>query len=107
MAQIDGLEGLDGAALAREMDRGGRFVTFSYCVSIVLMTFKRPSKIFFIRAGEGTFGKSLPYTLLTLVVGWWGFPWGPIYTVWALVANLGGGTDVTDEVIASLELGGD
>ncbi len=104
MAEIDGIEGMSGADLARELDRGGRFVTFSYCVSIVLMTFKRPSKVFFVRAGEGTFGKSLPYTLLSLVVGWWGFPWGPIYTLWALVSNLGGGTDVTDEVVASLSV---
>jgi hypothetical protein len=102
MAEIDGLEGLDPTALARELDRGGRFVSFTWCVSLVLITFKRPSKVFFVRSGEGTLGRSLPYTLLSLVFGWWGFPWGPIYTLWAVVSNLGGGTDVTDEVVGAL-----
>jgi hypothetical protein len=28
---------------------------------------------------------------LTLVLGWWGFPWGPPYTIWAVISNLRGG----------------
>lgn len=90
---------MSDAELMGELERGGRLVVFEYCFSIIIMTFKQSSDIMLIRAGEGTAGKSLPYTLLTLFVGWWGFPWGPIYSFMALATNLSGGRDVTQEVL--------
>ena len=66
------------------------------------VTFKRSSSIYFIRARDGTVGKSLGFTLISLLLGWWGVPWGPIFTVESLFINLRGGKDVTQEVIASL-----
>jgi hypothetical protein len=33
----------------------------------------------------------VPYTLGTLLLGWWGIPWGPIYTVQAIAKNFSGG----------------
>jgi hypothetical protein len=68
----------------------------------VLLTFRRPSAIHFIRAAEHAGLKSMQYTLLSLIAGWWGFPWGPIYTITSTVKNLSGGTNVTQSVIASL-----
>jgi len=44
----------------------------------------------------------LGFTLLSLVLGWWGIPWGPIYTVQSLWVNAQGGRDVTREVAAAL-----
>lgn len=99
---IRGLEGLSPQDLQDEVRRGGRFVVFSYTVSFLVVTLKRGSEVHFIRAGEGTFVKSLPYTLLSLVVGWWGFPWGFIYTPWSVIQNLQGGTNVTTAVLQSL-----
>ena len=86
------------------MELGGRFVVYEYCVSIVIMTFRRPSDIYFIRAGERSVA-GFGFTLLTLFLGWWGFPWGPIYTIGVLITNLSGGKDVTAEVVASLQGG--
>jgi hypothetical protein len=100
--QIYGLENISPQQLNQEISRGGKFVVFEYCVSLLIVTLKRPSGIYFIRAGEGTAGKSYTYTLLSVIVGWWGFPWGPIYTIASLATNLGGGKDVTREVINSL-----
>lgn len=99
---VRGMEGMSGEDVQRELERGARFLTFSYCISVLIMTFRRESDIFFVRAGEGTFMKSLPYTALSMVVGWWGFPWGLIYTPMAIITNLGGGRNVTDEVLAQL-----
>jgi len=31
--------------------------------------------------------QSLPFTLLSLLLGWWGNPWGPIYTIQSLWVN--------------------
>lgn len=100
MAKIHGLEGLTYAELDEQLARGARFVLFEYCISVVLMTFKRGSDVYFIRAGEGVFVKSLPYSLISLTLGWWGIPWGPIYTLTSLFTNLGGGKNVTPEVAA-------
>jgi hypothetical protein len=99
--QIKGVEGLSVSEVQNLVRQGGRFVVFSYCFSVLVMTFKRSSDIHFIRPGEGTFGKSLPYTALSFFVGWWGFPWGFIYTPWAIVENLGGGKNVTAQVMNS------
>lgn len=71
-----------------EAQRGGRFVVYSYCVSLLVVTFRRSSDVYFIRENENAVVKGLPWTLLTLVIGWWGIPWGPIYTVSSVVLNL-------------------
>ena len=88
--------------IQREVERGGRFVIYQYCFSVVVMTFRRNTAIYFVKAGESAAGKGLPWTLLSLVVGWWGFPWGLIYTPMALYTNLRGGKDVTAQVMPAL-----
>ncbi len=102
MSKIIGIENMTGDQLERELNRGGRFVMFPYCISIIVMTFKQHSDIYFIRAGESTFPKSLLYFSISLFLGWWGIPWGPIYTIGSLFSNLTGGKDVTQEVVQSI-----
>ena len=36
---------------------------------------------------------------MSALLGWWGFPWGFIYTPAVLVTNLKGGRDVTSKKI--------
>jgi len=99
MATIIGIDGMSSEEIAAEVARGGHFVYFTWCVSIIIMTFKRSSDVHFIRTGESAAKRGLPYTLLTLVAGWWGIPWGPIYSLQCLGTNLSGGKDVTDQVV--------
>ena len=96
MAAVVGAEGLSEAEIIAACNAGARLVYFHYTVSVLVMTLRRSSAVHLIRKGEGTLARSLPYTLLTLVAGWWGVPFGPIYSVMSLFANLSGGTDVTD-----------
>jgi hypothetical protein len=77
-------------------------VLFQYCISAVVITFRRPSDIYFLRQGENPVTKGLPFTLLSLVAGWWGIPWGPIYTLQSVYNNSRGGKDVTQAVLNSL-----
>lgn len=102
MAQIKGIEGMTVEQINSELSRGGKFVVFQYCISILVMTFKRGSDVYFIKAGESTVSKSIGFTLLSAVLGWWGFPWGPIYTIGSIYTNLNGGKDVTQEVLNSV-----
>jgi hypothetical protein len=101
-AKIQGIEGLSKSQIQFELGRGGRFVQFQYCISALVITFKRSSPIYFIRTGESAVGKGMAFTLLTLVAGWWGIPWGPIFSVQSIHRNLSGGKDVTKEMAAAL-----
>jgi len=100
--KIQGIEGLSTDQINFELQRGGRFIIFQYAVSALIITFYRPSDIYFVRPGENALGKGLPFSLLSLVAGWWGIPWGPIRTIQALVVNFRGGKDVTKEIVAGV-----
>ena len=99
--KIIGIEGMGNLELRTELQKGGKFVTYPYVISILVMTFKRSSNIYFIKTGESAIVRGLPFTLLSLLVGWWGIPWGIIYTIQTLITNLGGGQDITAQVLAS------
>jgi hypothetical protein len=103
MAKIVGMEDIkSGGQLQAEIQQGGRFVMYQYCISLLVITFKRSSNIYFISHEQSAVVKGLPFTLLSLVLGWWGIPWGPIYTIQSVWVNFKGGRDVTQEVIASM-----
>ena len=101
--KIVGIEGMDGQRLAFELERGGKFVMYRYCVSIVFMTFKRPSDVYFIPSGENAVKRGLGFSLISLLFGWWGIPWGPIYTIGSFITNFKGGRNVTQEILNSLQ----
>ncbi len=67
--KIRGIEGMKGGELDFEIQRGAKFVLFQYCISVVVLTFRRPSDIYFLRQGENAVVKGLPFTLLSLVAG--------------------------------------
>ena len=103
MTKIVGMEEImSGGQLQQEIQQGAKFVIYQYCISLLVITFKRSSNIYFIRHEENSIVKGLPFTLLSLVLGWWGIPWGPIYTIQSLWVNFSGGKDVTKEVVASM-----
>ena len=77
-AKIVGLEGLSPGETQDELRRGARFVIFTYCISLLVVTFKRGTDIHFIRTGQGAVGKGMPYRVLSFFFGWWGFPFGLI-----------------------------
>jgi hypothetical protein len=102
MAKIVGLEGLSHEELVQELDRGARFVVYQYCISLLAITFTRGTSIYFVRSDESRLARGLPWTFLSLALGWWGFPFGLIFTPIAVVKNLAGGKDVTNEIVAAL-----
>lgn len=99
--KIQGVEGMTAGDVAREVQSGAKFVVYQYCISLLVVTLKRSSDIYFIQAGESALATGIGYSLLSVLLGWWGIPWGPIYTLQSLAVNLGGGKDVTKEVISS------
>jgi hypothetical protein len=89
--------------LEHQLAAGGRFVQFEFCISLLLMTLRRPSGVYWLAPGELGLWRGMPFTLISLVLGWWGLPWGIIYTPLVLLTNLSGGRDVTPEVRAWMQ----
>jgi hypothetical protein len=102
--KIKGIDDLTLEEIEAELAAGGRFVFYEYCISLLVLTFKQPTSIRFLRAGDRGVVRGLPFVLISLLLGWWGLPWGVIYTPVAIFANLGGGRDVTSEVWHFLQL---
>jgi hypothetical protein len=96
---IEGIEGMTPEQISFEVQRGGKFVVYGYCISLIVITLRRNSPVYFVRADESRVSKGMQWTLLTLVGGWWGIPFGPIFSIICLVQNLRGGKDVTSAII--------
>lgn len=71
-----------------------RYVIFWYVIGHIVVTSRR--------AVQGVFcpscapRKALQASATTWLLGWWGFPWGPIWTLGALYRNLFAGTQPAD-----------
>lgn len=101
--RIKNINGLSATDLRQRVSDGGRFVYFTYTLSLIVVTFRDVSGVYLVRSDENTISKSLWFTVISLLFGWWGIPSGPKYTVEALRSNWKGGKDVTDEVMGVVE----
>jgi hypothetical protein len=98
--KIKNINGLSADTLQYEVNKGGKFIYYAFTISFLIVTFKRTSGVYLLRAGENAIAKGLPYSFLSLLFGWWGIPWGPKHTLASLRTNLKGGKNVTDEVMS-------
>ncbi|MDH5606562.1 MAG: hypothetical protein OEY93_06705 [Anaerolineae bacterium] len=103
--KIIGLDGISKSQLKQDLQAGAKFVLYQYTFSIIIMSFRRSSSIYYIRPNESDALPGLKFTALSMLLGWWGIPWGPIYTLQVIYNNSKGGKDVTDEVAAALTAG--
>ena len=67
-----------------------QIVRFLFVFSFILFTSRVPSR-WYVKGKDNTSLALSAYTLGSAVAGWWGIPWGPIYTIQALYRNLRGG----------------
>ena len=71
-----------------------RYAIFWEIKSFVFLTVRTPIQGIFCSACAEK--KALKASLVTWIAGWWGFPWGPIYSIHALFNNLLGGERPAD-----------
>ena len=100
--RVIGAEMMSREQVVDAVKRGGRFFRYYVVISGIVATRKEVSDIYFIQPGERSVKKGLKYSLLSALFGWWGIPYGPIYTVAAITTNLRGGIDVTEYVLKGL-----
>lgn len=84
------------------IDRDTRVTQYHAAFSCIVLSFQFPSR-FYVIGHDSTAVVAFFYTLSSLIFGWWGFPWGPGYTLGAVFGNLFGGSrqtvgDLIDEL---------
>jgi hypothetical protein len=76
------------------LETGERLVFYEYCISLIFISLRRPSRVVRLPPGSTGLLRGLPYTIISLLFGWWGLPWGLIYTPLTLWTNLTGGRKI-------------
>ncbi|MCK4260564.1 MAG: hypothetical protein KAX49_16425 [Halanaerobiales bacterium] len=76
----------DGIKITPETE----LVQYQACLSFLIISVKVKSK-FFVKESHFTLSINVVYSLIALIIGWWGLPWGLIYTIQALANNITGG----------------
>ena len=84
--------------IVNEIKNGGKFVVFPYCISIIFMSFQRTSDVYFLRNGEMAIKHGWIYMLISCLLGWWGIPWGLIFTIKSICYSFSG-KDCTADVV--------
>lgn len=95
--KIRGLRGMTVYEIIDEIDNGGEFRIFKYCLSVVFAAEKKSSDIYFVKHNEKPIKHHWIVSLETFIFGWWSLP-GIFWTVECLVTNFKGGIDVTEPV---------
>ena len=101
---VRGADGLSAADLRELVRRGAKCVRFEYCVSVVFATFRCESAVYFTDSWQERYLRGLPFSVLSLLLGPWGVPWGPVVTAQSVWANLSGGRDMTAQILADLDV---
>ncbi len=90
--------------LKYKVAKGARFIVFQYCISLLFaISLRRFSKAYFVDRFETTEKFAKKYNILSLIFGWWGIPWGPVYTLRSLTVNKKGGLDVTEDIMLNID----
>ena len=71
-----------------------RLRTCQIVVSFLVLTFRLPSRLI-VDGSESDRGVRSGCSLVSFVFGWWGIPFGPIWTIRALSSNIHGGDVIT------------
>jgi hypothetical protein len=100
---VRGIEGMSVNQIDEEIKNGARFVTYHYCISVGFVTFRRTSPIFLVITRLGRIMRGTPYSLISFLLGWYGIPWGIVYTPMCLFINSRGGEDMTRQVLSTLQ----
>jgi len=75
-----------------------------YCIVFSFVFFTRKTYTNYVVKGSfKSFITGVASTLSNLLVGWWGIPWGPIYTIQSIFINLSNKESVSVDDIINLD----
>lgn len=84
--------------------QGGSFVTYQWIIPRpIFYPVRRLSKVYFIPKGMNKSKYASKFNLISLIIGWWGLPYGPFAVYNSVTLNNNGGIDVTEDVYLNLD----
>ncbi len=92
----------DMATLQKEVEKGGKFITYSYNISLLGLMLNRLSPAIFIPAGKTDVHYRKKFNALCYVFGWWSLPGIP-KTISNIRFNNSGGLDITDDIMLNIK----
>jgi hypothetical protein len=81
---------MHGCQRCGRFDSSLRGTAFTYAVSLLVVTLRRPGS-FGVFCSRCRKKEGFKYSLISGLLGWWGIPWGPIYTLQTIGQNSAGG----------------
>jgi hypothetical protein len=96
---LAGTEGMTLGDIELDVLKGGRFLRYHWNISIIVLSFRNSTGLTYVRSDRSAGLGALGWGTFSLFFGWWGFPWGIVYTPLSLWHNTRGGTDHTHEVL--------
>lgn len=76
------------------INRSTQLVRYSFVASFIFFTARQYSR-YYVKGHDDSNFLRIIYMIATAIAGWWGIPWGPIYTTVSLIENSVGGRKVT------------
>lgn len=93
---------LPDTPLVHDVLAGTRFVTYPFVVSILILSFNRNmGGVHAVASGRWPTSPMLGATIVSTLFGWWGFPWGIVWTPISLFHLWNGGRDATKDLLAA------
>ncbi len=93
-----GTTGLTLRQIEDDIIKGGRFLAFHWCLSLIILSYSRATSVRYVRSWDSAAGSAWFYSILTMFIGWWSVP-GIVFTPLCLWRNARGGTDMSREVM--------
>jgi hypothetical protein len=106
LLRLYGFRPLFGEELRARIADGARCVRFEFVISLLFVTLRRQSPVYLTHSWQERYVRGAGFSFLALLLGPWGVPWGLLQTPRAIWANLTGGVDCTQEVLAWLDAPG-
>ncbi len=85
----------------QKLSEGYMLIVYRFCVSFGI-SISHPTKVFFLK-GYDRYYRGVPYSLISLFIGLWGFP-GIFMALSDIVHNCTGGNDMTKFVSDAIEI---
>lgn len=98
LEQSGALDHASAETMKLALERGARYVVFEYCISILVMSFKRTSRPYLVEPEESGLRLGFRYSLISVLCGWL----SPVRTIETIVTNCRGGLDVTNDLLSAM-----
>lgn len=92
--KIKNAKNINDLEIYRRLENGSSLVQYSYTISVIAFTFSRGTKLYLLNPGDKGIKQGIVFSIITLLLGWWGIPFGPIRTINSLRINFSGGKKV-------------